>query len=53
MSVPYRNSKVLMKKYLSPEIEVVEMVLGLSLLAGDDSRGNIENPEPGGEIPWE
>lgn len=41
-----------MKKYLSPEIEVVEMVLGLSLLAGADS-GNIENPEPGVEIPWE
>ena len=50
----YRNKHVmLMKKYLSPEIEVVEMALELSLLAGADSGGNIENPEPGGEIPWE
>ena len=41
-----------MKKYLSPEIEVVEMALELSLLAGNDS-GNIENPEQGVVIPWE
>ena len=43
---------MLMKKYLSPEIEVVVMALELSLLAGNDS-GNMENPEQGEQVPWE